>query len=68
MLRGLPQEQPSLEKSAEAYRHSLELYAKVTDFASGATSIRLAQRSLDQIEHRLAELADVATPDTTPKL
>jgi hypothetical protein len=68
-LRGLPQEQPSLEKSAEAYRYSLELYAKVTDFASGAANIRLAQRSLDQIERRLAELAvDTAGMDTTPKV
>ena len=59
-LRGLPQEQPSLEKAAEAFRHSLELYAKVTDFARGAANTRLAQRGLDQVEQRLAELAAAA--------
>jgi hypothetical protein len=67
-LRGLPQEQPALEKAAEAFRLSLELYAKVADFASGAANTRLAQRGLDQIEHRLMEIA--ATPpgeDPTPR-
>jgi len=68
-LRGLPQEQPSLEKAAESYRHSLELYAKVTDFAGGAASIRLAQRSLDLVERRLQELAQ-ETPglELSPRL
>jgi len=68
-LRGLPQEQPSLEKAAESYRHCLELYAKVKDFAGGAASIRLAQRSLDQVERRLQELA-LETPglELSPRL
>jgi serine/threonine protein kinase len=68
-LRGLPQEQPSLEKAAESYRHSLELYAKVTDFAAGAANIRLAQRSLDVVERRLQELA-LETPglELSPRL
>jgi tetratricopeptide (TPR) repeat protein len=68
-LRGLPQEQPSLEKAADAYRHALELYAKVTDFGSGAANIRLVQRSLDLIERRLQELA-LETPglELVPRL
>jgi hypothetical protein len=57
LLRGLPQEQPSLEKAAEAYRQALELYAKVADFAHGAANTRLTQRGLDQVEQRLAALA-----------
>jgi eukaryotic-like serine/threonine-protein kinase len=67
-LRGLPQEQPSLEKAAEAYRHALELYAKVADFARGAANIRLAQHGLDLVEQRLAQL--VIAPggvDTAPR-
>jgi eukaryotic-like serine/threonine-protein kinase len=68
-LRGLPQEQPSLEKAAESYRHSLELYGKVTDFAGGALNIRLAQRSLDQVEQRLQALAlDTPGLELTPRL
>ena len=57
LLRGLPQEQASLEKGAEAFRQSLELYAKVADYARGAANMRLAQRGLDEIERRLAEIA-----------
>jgi eukaryotic-like serine/threonine-protein kinase len=57
LLRGLPQEQPSLEKAAESFRRALELYAKATDYARSAASIRLAQRGLDQVEQRLRELA-----------
>ncbi len=57
VLRGLPQEQPSLQKAAEAFRHAIELYGKVTDFAQGAANIRLAQRRLDQVELRLTELS-----------
>jgi exonuclease VII small subunit len=33
------------------------LYAKVTDFAQGAANTRLAQRRLDQVQQRLAELS-----------
>lgn len=57
VLRGLPQEQPSLEKAADAFRHAIELYAKVTDFAQGAANIRVAQRRLDQVQLRLTELS-----------
>jgi hypothetical protein len=56
-LRGLPQEQAALEKAAEAFRRSLELYGKVTDFAQGAANIRVAQHGLDQVQRRLADLA-----------
>jgi tetratricopeptide (TPR) repeat protein len=57
VLRGLPQEQPSLEKAAEAFRRALELYAKATDWARGAANTRLAQRGLGQVEERLREIA-----------
>jgi cytochrome c-type biogenesis protein CcmH/NrfG len=61
LLRGMPQEQRSLEKSAEAFRKALELYAKVADYARGAVNTRLAQRGLDQAEERLREIADGLT-------
>jgi len=64
LLRGLPQEQPSLEKAADAFRRSLELYAKAADFARAAANTRLAQRGLDDVQRRLAELsASLQDPD-----
>jgi cytochrome c-type biogenesis protein CcmH/NrfG len=66
VLRGLPQEQPSLEKAADAFRHAIELYGKVTDFAQGAANIRLAQRRLDQVELRLTELSFEHASDDQP--
>jgi hypothetical protein len=57
LLRGLPQEQPSLEKAAEAFQRALELYGKAPDFARGAANTRLTQRGLEQVERRLAEMA-----------
>jgi eukaryotic-like serine/threonine-protein kinase len=66
VLRGLPQEQPSLEKAADAFRHAIELYGKVTDFAQGAANIRLAQHRLDQVELRLTELSFEHASDDQP--
>ncbi|HEX5475867.1 MAG TPA: serine/threonine-protein kinase [Vicinamibacterales bacterium] len=57
-LRGLPQEQGTLGKAADAFRQSLELYAKIPDFANGASNMRLAQRGLDQTERRLTDITE----------
>ena len=51
-LAGLPQEQDNLTRAAEAYRQSLDLYAKVVSFADVARTMRLTQRALSQVEQR----------------
>jgi tetratricopeptide (TPR) repeat protein len=56
-LAGLAQEQEYLTRAAEAYRRALELYAKVISFADVARTMRLTQRSLGQIEQRIADLS-----------
>jgi serine/threonine protein kinase/tetratricopeptide (TPR) repeat protein len=56
-LAGLAQEQEYLTRAADAYRRALDLYAKVVSFADVARTMRLTQRSLGQVEQRIAELA-----------
>jgi hypothetical protein len=55
-LAGLPQEQEYLERAAEAYREAAGRYAKVLGFGDAPRSLRLTQRSLTQVEGRLADL------------
>jgi hypothetical protein len=59
-LTGMPQERDYLTRAAEAYRQSLDLYGKATGFANVTFNIRLAQRSLSQVEHRLQELSELS--------
>jgi serine/threonine protein kinase/tetratricopeptide (TPR) repeat protein len=56
-LAGLAQEQDYLTRAAEAYRQSLELYAKAVSFGDVARTMRLTQRALDRVDQRLALLA-----------
>jgi tetratricopeptide (TPR) repeat protein len=56
-LGGLAQEQEYLTRAAEAYRRALDLYAKVIGFADVARTMRLTQRALGQVEHRIADLS-----------
>jgi tetratricopeptide (TPR) repeat protein len=56
-LVGMPQEREYLTRAAEAYRQALELYTKASNFTNVTSSIRLAQRSLSQVERRLDELS-----------
>jgi hypothetical protein len=56
-LAGLPQEQDNLTRAAEAYRQSLDLYAKVVSFADVARTMRQTQRALSQVEQRLELLS-----------
>jgi tetratricopeptide (TPR) repeat protein len=70
-LGGLAQEQEYLTRAAEAYRRALDLYAKVIGFADVARTMRLTQRALGQVEHRIADLSQpvVESPpqqDTAP--
>jgi serine/threonine protein kinase/tetratricopeptide (TPR) repeat protein len=59
-LAGLAQEQDYLTRAAEAYRQSLDLYAKVVSFADVARTMRLTQRALGQIEQRIDLLSHPA--------
>jgi tetratricopeptide (TPR) repeat protein len=70
-LAGMPQERDYLERSADAYREALTLYAKAGSFTNVPGSIRTAQRSLNRVEVLLADLPDpqlgnaVTSTDTT---
>ena len=56
-LNGMAQEQQYLTRAAEAYRLAVDRYTTVLSFGDAARSLRVAQRSLAQVEERLAELA-----------
>ena len=61
-LSGMPQERDYLVRAAEAYRQALALYPKASTFANVPGNIRLAQRALNQVEERLAELSRTTEP------
>lgn len=52
-LSGLPQEQESLSKAAEAYRRALEHYSTISSFADVTSRIRSTQQRLAAIEQKL---------------
>jgi tetratricopeptide (TPR) repeat protein len=56
-LGGMPQEEEYLMRSAEAFRQSLELYAKALSFAGVPRNLRQAQRELKQVEQRIDEIS-----------
>jgi serine/threonine protein kinase len=60
-LNGLPQEQDYLERAAHAYKEALTHYLAIEDFEKLGTNIRAAQRGLDRVERRLAELSAAPT-------
>jgi serine/threonine protein kinase len=64
-LSGIPQERDYLTRSAEAFRQALELYSKAISFGGVPANIRQAQRALNQVEQRLAELSR-ATTESNP--
>jgi hypothetical protein len=64
-LSGLPQERDYLTRAADAYREALRYYADVTSFANTPANIRLAQRSLNQVEERVSILTQ-PTPEPPP--
>jgi tetratricopeptide (TPR) repeat protein len=65
-LSGIPQEGDYLTRSAEAYRQALALYSKAITFGDVPANIRHAQRALNQVEQRLAELARATTESSPP--
>jgi hypothetical protein len=56
-LTGMSQERDYLARAAEAYRQALTLYAKAADFAGVPGSIVVAQRGLDKVQRRIADLS-----------
>jgi hypothetical protein len=64
-LEGTGQEQEYLTRASEAYKQSLELYAKAAAVPGVARTIRVAERGLKQIEQRLADLSRPAEQPTT---
>jgi hypothetical protein len=62
-LTGMPQEKDYLTRAAEAYRQAINLYSKVIGYADVPRNLRAAQRALEQIEQRKAELS--AQPAST---
>jgi hypothetical protein len=56
-LEGMPQEAEYLERAAESLRQALTHYGRIPAFGNVAASLRRVQRSLDDIEQRLAVLA-----------
>ena len=51
-VKGMPQEKEFLERSRDAYKTSLEHYAKIADSASVPTQIRDTQRRMEAVERR----------------
>jgi tetratricopeptide (TPR) repeat protein len=58
-LDGMPQERDYLSRAVNAYRQALALYSDAVDYANVPRSIRLTQRSLEQVEQRIQELDQV---------
>ena len=59
-LEGMPQESEYLQRAAESLREALTLYGRVPGSNGVASSLRRAQRALERIEDRLAELTQSA--------
>ena len=55
-VRGLPQEKDQIQKAADDYRRSLELYQSIVPYGSANLNIVRVQGSLSAIEFRLSEL------------
>ncbi len=65
-LTGMAQEQEYLTRAAEAYRQALDLYSKVLGFGDVARTTRAAQRGLNQVEQRIAELSRESVKNDVP--
>jgi hypothetical protein len=65
-LTDMPQEREYLTRAAASYREALEHYARSTSFANVTTNIRLTQRALNQVEHRLDEIANPPVKELLP--
>jgi hypothetical protein len=63
-LSGLAAEQEYLRRSAEAYRHAIDLYSTVLGYPDAPRSLRAAQLGLEQAEQRRGELSGLVRPGT----
>jgi hypothetical protein len=64
-LAGLPQEQESLARAADAFRSALDHYSKIADFGDVPTRIRFTQSRLAIVERKLGR-ASLASERRTP--
>ena len=58
-LFDLPQEQEHLERAAAAYRQAIALYERVSSYGDVASMLRRTHRALEQVEERIAEIAEL---------
>jgi predicted Ser/Thr protein kinase len=65
-LAGMPQERDYLNRAADAFRQSLEFYARATTVANVTSNVRLAQRALNQVEQRLHLLVNPIPEEPVP--
>jgi serine/threonine protein kinase len=65
-LSELPQEKEFLERSRDAFKTALELYAKIADLPEVPGDIRATQRRLDVVEQRLDDMRPWYLPFTIP--
>jgi serine/threonine protein kinase len=54
-LSGMTAQQDYLARSAEAYRHAIDLYSRALGYQDARRSLRAAQRGLEQVEQRRIE-------------
>ncbi len=65
-VSGMPQERDYLTRAADAYREAIAHYAKAGDYANVSRSLGVAQRRLDQVQQRIAELDAPELKDPAP--
>jgi len=56
-VRGLPQEKDQIERAADDYRRSLELYQAIAPYGNANANIARVQASLESANFRLQEIA-----------
>ena len=66
-VAGMPQEQEYLTRAAEAYRQSIDQYSRALAFGDVPRSLRLAQRSLRQVEQRIADTSEPTSHPSAPQ-
>jgi hypothetical protein len=64
---GMPQERDYLTRAADAYRQAIAQYAKADDYPNVARHLGLANRRLEQIQQRIAELEEPELAETSIK-
>jgi tetratricopeptide (TPR) repeat protein len=61
-VRGLPQEKDQVQRAADDYQHSLQLYQEIAPYGNASTKISRVQTSLDSVNYRLKEIEAGKSP------